>query len=194
LRKLGSAGRPLPGVELKISPKSEGTAAGPAEKGLAGEILLRGGNVTPGYEGRSAETARAWRDGWFHTGDIGRLDEEGYLYVLDRRNDLIISGGENVYPAEVEAVLLAHPQVEEAGVIGQADEKWGQVVIAFVKTRPGAALTEDELLAYCRDHLARYKLPRAIYFVAESLPRNATGKLLRRSLREILAGFKSDDT
>jgi O-succinylbenzoic acid--CoA ligase len=191
LRKLGSAGRPLPGVELKISPESEG-AAGPAEKWLAGEILLRGGNVTPGYEGRPAETARAWRDGWFHTGDIGRLDEEGYLYVLDRRNDLIISGGENIYPAEVEAVLLAHPQVEEAGVVGQADEKWGQVVVAFVKARPDAVLTEDVLLAYCRERLARYKLPRTIYFVADSLPRNATGKLLRRSLREILAGFKSD--
>jgi O-succinylbenzoic acid--CoA ligase len=192
LRKLGSAGRPLPGVELKINPESDGAGAGPAVSGLAGEILRRGGNFTPGYEGRPAETARAWRDGWFHTGDIGRLDKEGYLYVLDRRNDLIISGGENVYPAEVEAVLLAHPQVEEAGVIGQPDEKWGQVVVAFVKARSGIALTEDELLAYCRERLARYKLPRAVYFVAESLPRNATGKLLRRSLREILAGFKSD--
>jgi O-succinylbenzoic acid--CoA ligase len=189
LRKLGSAGLPLPGVELKISPDNEAAGETPGETGLAGEILLRGGNITPGYAGRPAETARAWRDGWFHTGDIGRVDEEGYLYVLDRRNDLIISGGENVYPAEVEATLLSHPQVEEAGVIGRSDAQWGQVVIAFVKTRPGAALTEEALLAYCHERLARYKLPRKIYFVEESLPRNATGKLLRRSLREILAGY-----
>ena len=203
LRKLGSAGKPLPGVELKISPKSDGEPASAghtksegykvnegsaASPGQAGEILLRGKNVTPGYEGRPEETARAWRGGWFHTGDIGRVDEEGYLYVLDRRNDLIISGGENVYPAEVEAVLLSHPAVEEAGVIGQADPQWGQVVVAFVKARSGAALTEPELLEYCRGRLARYKLPRKIIFMTEGLPRNATGKLLRRSLREILAG------
>jgi O-succinylbenzoic acid--CoA ligase len=190
LRKLGSAGRPLPGVELKIEPKSGATETDLVENGAAGEILLRGKNVTPGYEGRPEETAKAWRNGWFHTGDIGRLDEEGYLYVLDRRNDLIISGGENVYPAEVEAALLSYPQVEEAGVIGQPDEQWGQVVAAFVKPRSGATLNEEELIAYCQDRLARYKLPRKIYFVAESLPRNATGKLLRRSLREILAGYK----
>ncbi len=189
LRKLGSAGRPLPGVELKISPKSDGENPGTVENGTAGEILLRGRNITPGYEGRPEETAKAWEGGWFHTGDIGRVDEEGYLYVLDRRSDLIISGGENVYPAEVEAVLLSHPQVEEAGVIGQPDEQWGQVVVAFVKTRPEITLLEEALLAYCREKMARYKLPRKIYFVAESLPRNATGKLLRRSLREILAGL-----
>jgi O-succinylbenzoic acid--CoA ligase len=181
LRKLGSAGKPLPGVELKISPKEDG---GPTE---AGEIMLRGQNVTPGYEGRPAETARAWRDGWFHTGDIGRVDEEGYLYVLDRRTDLIISGGENVYPAEIEAVLLSHPAVEEAGVIGQASPQWGQVVVAFVKVRPGAKVDEAELLEYCRERLARYKLPRRVIFATESLPRNATGKLLRRNLREMLA-------
>ncbi len=190
LRKLGSAGKPLPGVELKIAPKSDGEPAngGHADsEGRAGEILLRGRNVTPGYEGRPDETARAWQDGWFHTGDIGRVDEEGYLYVLDRRNDLIISGGENVYPAEIEAVLLSHPAVEEAGVIGQPDSQWGQVVVAFVKARPGATVTEGELLEYCRERLARYKLPRRIILVTEGLPRNATGKLLRRSLREILA-------
>lgn len=181
LRKLGSAGKPLPGVELKISPKEDGE---PTE---AGEILLRGQNVTLGYEGRPAETARAWREGWFHTGDIGRVDAEGYLYVLDRRTDLIISGGENVYPAEIEAVLLSHPAVEEAGVIGQANPQWGQAVVAFVKARSGAKVDEAELLEYCRDRLARYKLPRRIVFATESLPRNATGKLLRRNLREMLA-------
>ena len=187
LRKLGSAGKPLPGVELKISPKSDGEPVSTGDKGQTGEILLRGKNVTPGYEGRPEETAWAWRDGWFHTGDIGRVDEEGYLYVLDRRNDLIISGGENVYPAEIEAVLLSHPAVEEAGVIGQPDPQWGQVVVAFIKLRPGVKMTELELLDYCRERLARYKLPRKIIFVTEGLPRNATGKLLRRSLREILA-------
>lgn len=188
LRKLGSAGKPLPGVELRISPKSDGEATSDMGEGEAGEILLRGKNITPGYEGRPQETARAWRNGWFHTGDIGRVDEEGYLYVLDRRSDLIISGGENIYPAEIEAVLLSHPAVEEAGVVGQPDPQWSQVVVAFVKTRPDASLSESELLEYCRERLARYKLPRKIVFVAEGLHRNATGKLLRRNLREMLAG------
>ena len=149
--------------------------------GEVGEIVIRGPTVTPGYVGRPEATARVICEGWFHTGDLGYLDEEGYLYVLDRRDDLIISGGENVYPAEVEAVLRAHTAVEDAGVVGVPDERWGQVPAAFVKLVEGAALTEADLKAFCSARLARYKVPAHVRFV-ESLPRNAAGKLLRRAL------------
>jgi O-succinylbenzoic acid--CoA ligase len=143
----------------------------------AGEILVRGPNVTPGYVNQPA----ALQDGWLHTGDLGRLDDEGYLYVLDRRSDLIVSGGENVYPAEVEAALLAHRAVRETGVVGVADEQWGQRVVAHVVV--DEPVTGDELTAFLRARLAGYKVPREYRFVG-ALPRNAAGKLLRRDLRE----------
>jgi o-succinylbenzoate---CoA ligase len=177
LRKLGSAGQPLLPLELQI-------AAAPGEPG---EILVRGPMVTAGYHNNAEATAAAFQGGWFHTGDLGRLDEEGFLYVLDRRNDLIISGGENIYPAEVEAALLAHPAVAEAGVIGIPDAQWGQVPVAFVVPgRPELVEgqpTGDELLAFMRERLASYKVPRRIIFV-EALPRTAAGKLRRNLLRE----------
>jgi O-succinylbenzoic acid--CoA ligase len=178
LRKLGSAGKPLLPTELRI--EQEGVVVG---AGQVGEIVIRGPTVTPGYVDRPEATAHAIRDGWFHTGDLGYLDEEGYLYVLDRRDDLIISGGENVYPVEVEAALRAHPAVEDAGVVGVPDERWGQVPVAFVKLHDAATLTEPDLTAFCYTRLARYKVPAHIRFV-ESLPRNAAGKLLRRALLE----------
>ncbi|MBP7691990.1 MAG: o-succinylbenzoate--CoA ligase [Anaerolineales bacterium] len=172
LRKLGSAGQPLLPTQLKIEdPDASG----------AGEIIIRGPTLTPGYHGRPEATAHAWRGGWFHTGDIGRLDAAGYLYVLDRRDDLIISGGENVYPAEVEAVLLAHPAVAEAGVAGRPDARWGQVPAAWVVLRAGLTADEPELRAFCQARLARYKVPARVTF-ADALPRNAAGKLLRRQL------------
>ncbi|MBX6342356.1 MAG: AMP-binding protein, partial [Thermomicrobiaceae bacterium] len=158
----------------------DGRPAGPGEPG---EILVRGPVVTAGYHGRPEETARALRGGWLHTGDVGYLDADGYLYVLDRRDDLIVSGGENVYPAEVEAALLAHPDVEEAGVIGVPDPEWGQAVVAVVRRRPGAEVSPACLRAFCRERLAGYKVPREVRF-AERLPRNAAGKLLRRALRD----------
>jgi len=144
---------------------------------------VRGPVVTAGYAARPEETACTIRDGWLHTGDLGYFDADGYLFVLDRRTDLIVSGGENVYPAEVEAVLLAHPAVDEAGVVGMPDGEWGQVVVAAVRPSVGATLDSDELLEFCRARLARYKVPREIKFVVE-LPRNASGKLLRRVLRD----------
>jgi O-succinylbenzoic acid--CoA ligase len=147
------------------------------------EILVRGPTVMAGYWQNPEATARALRDGWLHTGDLGALDDEGYLYVLDRRDDLIISGGENVYPAEVEAVLLSHPAVADVGVVGVPDEKWGMALAAFVVRR--AAVAEDELRAFCAERLARYKIPARFIFV-ESLPRNAAGKLLRRELTRLL--------
>lgn len=180
-RKLGSAGKPLFPVEVRIA--LEGRDAEPGE---AGEILVRGPNVMAGYYKRPEETARALRGGWLHTGDVGYLDDEGFLYVLDRRSDLIISGGENVYPAEVEAALASHPAVAEAAVIGREDADWGAVPVAFVKLRPGRVVTEDELARHCRELLAGYKVPREVRFVDE-LPRNASGKLVRSALREELS-------
>jgi O-succinylbenzoic acid--CoA ligase len=177
LRKLGSAGKPLLPTQLRVVGPD-----GDRAPGEVGEIVVRGPTVTPGYLARPHATARARRGGWLYTGDLGYLDAEGYLYVVDRRDDLIISGGENIYPAEVEAVLLAHSAVMEAGVIGVADARWGQVVCAFVRLRPDSALAADELIAFCRERLARYKVPATIRFV-ETLPRNAAGKLLRRALR-----------
>jgi O-succinylbenzoic acid--CoA ligase len=178
LRKLGSAGKPLPGAELRI--EAEGRDMGPHD---AGEIVVRGPMVTRGYLDGNMQGASTLKDGWLHTGDIGYLDEEGYLYVLDRRHDLIISGGENIYPAEVEAVLLDHPAVADAGVTGVSDAEWGQVVLAVVKLKPGNLVTSDDLTRFCRDRLAGYKIPREIRFV-DAFPRNAAGKLVRAKLRE----------
>ncbi len=163
VRKVGSAGKPLMGTRLQI--------------GDDGEIRVRGPTVSPGY---LHQPPRA--EAWLRTGDVGYLDQDGYLYVLDRRDDLIVSGGENVYPAEVEAALLAHPAIEEAGVFGVANAEWGATVSAAVKPRPGADVSADDLAAFCRQRLAGYKVPRHIEFRAE-LPRNASGKLLRRELR-----------
>jgi O-succinylbenzoic acid--CoA ligase len=183
LRKLGSAGQPLLPLELRVLT----TDGREAEPGEVGEICVRGPMVTSGYHGRPDATAEAIRDGWLHTGDLGALDEEGYLYVADRRSDLIISGGENIYPAEVEAVLMAHPAVSEAGVVGAPEARWGQVPLAFVVLRPEVPVPpEVELIAFCRARLAAYKVPRAIR-VVPSLPRTASGKLRRAELRALLA-------
>ncbi len=181
LRKLGSAGRPLLPVQLCIM--HNGQLAQPNEPG---EIHLQGPTVTPGYLHRPDATSAAIQDGWLNTGDIGYLDDEGYLYVLDRRADLIISGGENIYPAEIEAVLLGHPDVEEAAVCGQADKQWEQVPVAFVRLHEGSMATADEVVAYAKQYLAKYKWPRVVYVVKEPLPRNASGKLLRWELRRSL--------
>ncbi len=179
LRKLGSAGRPLLPVQLRIMHDDREALAGEA-----GTIYLKGPTITPGYADRPQAMRDTIRDGWLSTGDIGYLDDEGYLYVLDRRNDLIISGGENIYPAEIEAVFLSHPDVEEAGVSGRADAQWGQVPVAYIHLRPGSTTNAAALLDYASARLARYKLPRAIYIVAD-LPRNSAGKLLRRELHTL---------
>jgi len=175
LRKLGSAGKPLFPNAVRIVPDVHASDG-------AGEIAVQGPSVFTGYLNRPEETAAVVRDGWLLTGDVGRIDEEGYLYVLDRRNDLIVSGGENVYPAEVEAALLAHPAIAEAGVFGMPDERWGQVPAALVVGRPGMSVEEAELRAFCAERLARYKVPARIFFLESPLPRNASGKLLRREL------------
>ncbi|PEZ08869.1 o-succinylbenzoate--CoA ligase [Bacillus sp. AFS018417] len=178
LTKVGSAGKTLFPCQLRI--EQDGREAG---VGTAGEIVVKGPNVTGGYFKREEATRESIQDGWLHTGDIGYLDEDGFLYVLDRRSDLIISGGENIYPAQIEEVLLVHPAVSEAGVVGANDERWGQVPVAFVVK--SEEVTAEELLAFCEDKLARYKVPKAIYFLSE-LPRNASKKLLRRELRQLV--------
>ncbi|HLI07620.1 MAG TPA: o-succinylbenzoate--CoA ligase [Ktedonobacteraceae bacterium] len=182
VRKPGSAGRPLPPVQLRIM--HEGGQR-PAEPDEPGEIFLKGPTITPGYIGSPEATERAFHDGWFATGDIGYLDKEGYLFVLDRRADLIISGGENIYPAEIESILQAHPTVKEVGVCGLPDGQWGQVPVAFVVPEAGSTISVGELLDYAAQRLARYKRPRAIYPV-EQLPRTSSGKLRRRELPELL--------
>jgi len=180
MRKLGSSGQPLLMNEVRIM---EGGVALPP--GSEGEIVLRGPTIIPGYDGQSEADNSVFRNGWFHTGDMGYLDDEGYLFVLDRRSDLIVSGGENVYPAEVEAALLAHPDIVEAGATGVADERYGRAVLAVVALRAGAehaeAEAEAEIRQFCRERLGGYKVPREIRF-AKELPRNAAGKLLRKEL------------
>ena len=174
----GSAGRPLPGNEVRIV-SDDGADV---RAGAPGEILVRGPVVMAGYAGQEAATRRAIVNGWLHTGDVGYLDPDGYLYVLDRRDDLIVSGGENVYPAEVEAALLAHPSVAEAGVIGVPDERWGRRVAAVVRLADGSSVTVDSLRAHCRSLLGGYKVPSEIHLVHGTLPRTASGKLRRSAL------------
>ncbi|HYE49613.1 MAG TPA: long-chain-fatty-acid--CoA ligase [Azospirillaceae bacterium] len=175
---LKSAGRPLPGVALRILD----AAGAEAPAGTPGEICIRSPQVMTEYWNDPAATAAALADGWLRTGDIGYLDGDGYLYVCDRKKDMIISGGENIYPAEVEAVLLEHPDVREAAVIGVADARWGETPLAFVVLRLGAAADGASLEAFCRRHLAAYKVPR-LYEFAQALPRNASGKVLKQELR-----------
>ena len=163
-----------------------------APAGEVGEILVRGPTVMLGYADRQGETARALRSGWLHTGDLGYVDADGCLYVVDRRDDLIVSGGENVYPAEVERALLEHPGVEEAGVVRMSSAVWGQTVGAVVKVRTGAKLSEHEIRAFCAQRLAGYKVPRRVWFT-DALPRTAAGKLSRRSLREWIEGIAAKD-
>ncbi len=173
--RVGSAGKPLVTTQLRID-------APPREPG---EILVAGPTVTPGYHDDPEATARAIRDGWLHTGDIGRLDDEGFLYVLDRRDDLVITGGENVYPAEVEGHLLQHPCIDAAAVVGVRDARWGQVVTAAVVTRPGFDAAEVE--TWLRDRLAHYKVPRRFVEMA-ALPATASGKVQRHKVREMVEG------
>jgi long-chain acyl-CoA synthetase len=188
---LRSAGKPFPWVELRIVHPETGVELGARE---VGEVSLRAPNVMAGYFNRPAETAAALPgDGWLRTGDGGYLDDEGYLFLTDRIKDMIVSGGENVYPVEVEEALSQHPAVLEAAVIGVPDERWGETVKALVVLRPGSAATAEELIAFARERLAGYKLPRSVDFV-EELPRTPSGKVLKRELRERYVPTKKDPT
>jgi fatty-acyl-CoA synthase len=179
VRKVGSAGKPLLHTETRIVDE-EGRDV---PQGEMGELWVRGPNVTPGYWNRPEANKASFTDGWLHTGDAARVDEEGYYYIVDRTKDMYISGGENVYPAEVESVLYQIPQLAEAAVIGVPDERWGEVGKAIVAVKPGQVLTEEQILDHCRENLARYKLPRYVEFV-DVLPRTASGKVHKPTLRQ----------
>jgi acyl-CoA synthetase (AMP-forming)/AMP-acid ligase II len=175
-----SCGRPMFGGHVRVV-DAEGNDLPPRQ---VGEIVYRGESLMRGYWQREKETAQAIRGGWFHTGDAGYLDEEGFMFLKDRVKDMIVSGGENVYPAEIEAVLMGHPEILECAVIGVPDEKWGETVKAVVVRRGGTLLSETTLIEWSREKLAGFKRPRSVDFV-EALPRNASGKLLKRTLREL---------
>jgi acyl-CoA synthetase (AMP-forming)/AMP-acid ligase II len=177
--RMRSAGRALPGVEIRIAGE-DGQALSP---GTVGEILVRSSANMVGYWKLPDATAQAIDgEGWLHTGDAGYLDDEGYLFICDRIKDMICSGGENIYPAEVEAILCEHAAVGEAAVIGVPDAKWGEAVKAIIVPRDGHVVDPDELLRHCRTRLAGFKLPKSIDVVAD-LPRNATGKIQKKNLR-----------
>jgi long-chain acyl-CoA synthetase len=177
--KPGTVGLPIFGVDVQCVDET----GRPVAAGERGEVVVRGPNVMKGYYKRPDDTLEAMRRGWFHTGDIGTFDEEGYLAIVDRKKDMIIRGGFNVYPRELEEVLMSHPEVSLAAVIGIPDARLGEEVKAFVVRKPGAAIDEPELLAWCREQVAAYKYPRTIEF-RETLPISATGKILKRELRQ----------
>ncbi|MBI2217146.1 MAG: long-chain fatty acid--CoA ligase [Candidatus Rokubacteria bacterium] len=179
VEKIGSVGTPC--LHLEVAIRDDEDRPVPAE--TLGEIVLRGPKVFKGYWKDPEATAAAFRGGWFHTGDIGYLDPDGFLYIVDRKKDLIISGGENIASPEVERVLYEHPAVLEASVVGRPDPRWGEVPVAFVVLRDGAKAAAEELQEFCRARLARFKVPRAVEFI-DALPRNPSGKVLKRVLRE----------
>ncbi|TSE02242.1 long-chain-fatty-acid--CoA ligase [Skermania sp. ID1734] len=178
IRKLGSVGKPIPTIATRIVDDEMNDVA----PGEVGEIVYRGPTLMQGYWNKPEATAEAFAGGWFHSGDLVRQDEEGFIYVVDRKKDMIISGGENIYCAEVENVLFAHPKIREAAVIGRTDEKWGEVPVAVVALADGADLTLAELEPFLNENLARYKHPKELVIVDE-LPRNASGKVVKGQLR-----------
>jgi acyl-CoA synthetase (AMP-forming)/AMP-acid ligase II len=178
--KLTSCGRPCFGIDVRVMDES-GNEVAPGE---TGELVARGANVMRGYWNSPGETRLVFRDGLLRTGDVGYQDTQGYFYILDRLKDMIVTGGENVYSAEVEAVLYSHPAIREAAVFGIPDPKWGELVTASVVLKPGMELKSDDLIAYCRRSLANYKVPRRVEFSETELPKNGSGKILKKVLRD----------
>jgi fatty-acyl-CoA synthase len=181
VRKAGSVGKPVLHTDVCIMDR-DGNVLGPNQ---VGELCIRGGNVTTGYWNRPDATAEALRDGWLHSGDAARFDDEGFYTIVDRWKDMFISGGENVYPAEVENVIYHHPAVAEVAVIGVPHHKWQEVGLAVVVVKPDQTLSAEEVIAFCQGKLARYKIPQSVVFV-DSLPRTAAGKVLKRDLRGLV--------
>jgi long-chain acyl-CoA synthetase len=177
--KIGSIGTPAGIVEVKIVDNNDNEV----KQGDQGEIVVRGPNIMKEYFGQPEETEAALRNGWFHSGDVGLFDSEGYLYIIERIKDIIITGGENVYPKEVEDLLHQHKAVNECGVVGLPHHEYGEAVTAYVTLKPGMTTDEKELIAFCKERIANYKVPKAIHFVAD-LPRSPQGKILRRALRK----------
>jgi long-chain acyl-CoA synthetase len=179
-RRLASCGKPVAGVEVRVVNESGADIA----VGEVGEIIARGPNIMAGYWKRPEDTALAIRGGWLYTGDLATVDEDGYIYLVDRKKDMIVTGGENVYSTEVEAALYAHPKVKEAAVIPVPDPQWGEAVHACITLRDGEQATAEELIEFCRERLAGYKLPRSIEILEGELPKGGTGKILKKQLRE----------
>lgn len=177
-RRAGTVGLPFPGQEIRIV-DADGSEVPP---GVEGEVVVRGPNVMRGYLGRPEETAKVLVDGWLRTGDVGRLDADGYLTLVGRSKDMIIRGGENIYPKEIEDVLVGDPSVLEAAVIGVPDEKWGEVVVAYVQPRPGSTIDPSALQSLCARSLTGFKRPTA-FFVVEAIAKNPVGKIDKVSLR-----------
>jgi long-chain acyl-CoA synthetase len=181
VRKPGSIGVPIIGTEAKIVDIDDSAK----ELGVdeVGELVIKGPQVMQGYWNNPVETANTLKDGWLYTGDIARMDEEGYFYIVDRKKDMILSAGFNVYPREVEEVLYQHPKVQEAAVVGVPDGVRGERIVAYITLIPGETATAPEIRSYCRERLAPYKQPRVIIFRSD-LPKSLAGKILRRQLRE----------
>jgi long-chain acyl-CoA synthetase len=178
--KLLSCGRPCPGIDLQVADES----GKQVENGQRGELVARGENVMAGYWNDREDTAAAFRNGFFRTGDIGYQDADGYFYILDRLKDMIVTGGENVYCGEVEAVILTHPAIREAAVFGIPDPKWGELVAASIVLKLGIHINAEDLTKYCRKFLASYKIPRRVEFSETDLPKSGSGKVLKRLLHE----------
>jgi acyl-CoA synthetase (AMP-forming)/AMP-acid ligase II len=176
--KQGSVGLPIATVEVKVVDDDDNEV----KTGEVGEIIYRGPSVLKEYYKNPEGTREAMRNGWFHGGDLVRRDEDGFIYVVDRKKDMIISGGENIYPAEIEEVLYTHPKVLEAAVVGAPDERWGEIVRVFIVLKEGEEMNEEDLIEFCKSRLASFKKPRRVDFVKE-LPRNAAGKVLKQDLR-----------
>jgi long-chain acyl-CoA synthetase len=181
MKKIGSIGVPFPDTESKIVDLDTGEEELPI--GEPGELIIKGPQVMKGYWEKPEETAATLRDGWLYTGDICTMDSDGYFYVVDRKKDMIIAGGFNIYPREVDEVLFEHPKVQEAVAVGVPDEYRGETVKAYIVLKPDQECDEEEIISFCRERLAAYKAPRIVEFRAE-LPKSMVGKVLRRTLRE----------
>ena len=180
--KPGSVGVPLPGVEVCVIDEQ----GNPLAVGEVGELLVRGENITPGYFRNEEATEATLKGGWLHTGDMAKIDEDGYIFIVDRKKDLIIRGGFNIYPRDLEELLVSHEGVSEAAVIGVPSEEMGEEVVAYVVQKSGVNLLEEQLIEFCQNRLAKYKTPRRILFVDE-LPRNGVGKILKKRIKEMAA-------
>jgi acyl-CoA synthetase (AMP-forming)/AMP-acid ligase II len=180
MKRLSSAGFPRTDVEVKIFDPDDGELP----PGKTGEIVTRSDLVMTGYWRNPEATNKVLKNGWLHTGDMGSMDEKGYLFIMDRSKDMIISGGENIYPREIEEVLIRHDAVREVAVIGIPDVKWGEAIKAVVALHPDASVSEEDLISFCRHHIASYKKPKSVDFV-DALPKNNYGKILKRDLRAV---------
>jgi acyl-CoA synthetase (AMP-forming)/AMP-acid ligase II len=179
LRKQACVGLSLPFLEVRIVDEQDRDLP----PGDVGELICRGPNVMKGYYKDQKATQEVLKKGWLHTGDLARMDEEGFIYIVDRKKDMIVSGGENIYPREIEEMLYHHPKIQDVAVIGVPDQFWGESVKAFIVLKRGESMKEEEVIEYCKNHLASYKKPKSVEFI-ETLPRNPSGKVLKTELRE----------